>query len=250
MIFKKINTDLNAFLERDPAAPNKISVILLWPGFHAIVFYRLSHWFWKRKYTHFIARLLSGMGRFLTSVDIHPGAQIGEGFVIDHATGVVIGETAIIGDNVTLYHNVTLGGVSPSINSAAQVGVKRHPTIRDNVIIGSGASVLGDIIVDDNARIGANAVVTKNIPANTTAVGNPARIIGQAKDNDASDFRAYGINPDGLPDVTMQEIILIKQRLEVIEQASMKKTDEDHQNFSEAAPLQSDTNTDYIGDSK
>lgn len=250
MIFKKINTDLNAFLERDPAAPNKISVILLWPGFHAIVFYRLSHWFWKYKYTHFIARLLSGMGRFLTSVDIHPGAQIGEGFVIDHATGVVIGETAIIGDNVTLYHNVTLGGVAPSINSAAQVGVKRHPTIKDNVIIGSGASVLGDIIVNDNARIGANAVVTKNIPANATAVGNPARIIGDTKDSDIGDFRAYGINPNGLPDITMQEIILIKQRLEAIEEVSMKKTDKDHQNFSDPTTLQSDTKTDYIGDSK
>lgn len=250
MIFKKINTDLNAFLERDPAAPNKISVILLWPGFHAIVFYRLSHWFWKKKYTKFIARILSGMGRFLTSVDIHPGAQIGKGFVIDHATGVVIGETAIIGDNVTLYHNVTLGGVAPSINSAAQIGVKRHPTIKNNVVIGSGASILGDIIVNDNARIGANAVVTKNVPPNTTAVGNPARIIGQAKDNVASDFRAYGINPNGLPDITMQEIILIKQRLEAIEQASMKKIDDDHQNFSETQTLQSDTNIDYIGDSK
>ncbi|MFV0430814.1 MAG: serine O-acetyltransferase [Alphaproteobacteria bacterium] len=220
MIFKKINTDLNAFLERDPAAPNKFWVILLWPGFHAVMLYRVSHWFWQQKHLRWAGRILSAIAKFFTSVEIHPAAQIGAAFVIDHATGVVIGETAIIGDNVTLYHDVTLGGVSPSINSAAQVGIKRHPTILDNVIIGAGAAILGDITIGENVRIGANAVVTKNIPENVTVVGNPARIIGKCKKEAgeaAPNFQAYGMDPDGDPDVTMQEIAKIKERLEQLE---------------------------------
>lgn len=217
MFFKKINTDLNAFIKRDPAAPNKIWIIFLWPGFHAIFLYRLAHILWQYPLTRPLARILSGFSRFLTSVDIHPAAQIDEGFVIDHATGVVIGETAVIGKNVTLYHGVTLGGIAPSVNSAAQVGVKRHPTLEDDVIIGANASVLGDITIGKNAHIGANAVVTKPVEAYSTAVGNPSRIILKKRNKEECEFAAYGIDDQNIRDVTMEEIKLLKQRLSQLE---------------------------------
>ncbi len=218
MFFKKINTDLNAFIERDPAAPNKAWVILLWPGFHAVFLYRVSHILWQYPLTRPLARIISGFSRFLTSVDIHPAAFIEEGFVIDHATGVVIGETAIIGKNVTLYHGVTLGGVAPSVNSLSQVGVKRHPTLEEEVVVGANASILGDIIIGKNAQIGANTVVTQSIEAYATAVGNPARVIMKKQNKQACTFAAYGVNNQNIRDITMEEIENIKQKLKQLEE--------------------------------
>jgi len=149
---------------RDPAARSRIEVILAYPSLHALLIHRLAHAVWRRGW-RLLGRVLSNFGRFLTGIEIHPGATIGSRLFIDHGLGVVIGETAEVGDDVTMYHDVTLGGVLPSVNSASQIGVKRHPTIRDGVIIGSGAQVLGAVTVGEGARIGANAVVTKDVPA-------------------------------------------------------------------------------------
>ncbi len=217
MFFKKINMDLAAFMEKDPAAPHKFWVIMLWPGFHAILFYRISHMLWQSPLSRPFSRILSAFARFLTSVDIHPAAQIEEGFMIDHAIGVVIGETAVIGKNVTLYHGVTLGGVSPSVDSASQIGVKRHPTLRDNVIVGANAAILGDIIIGENAHIGANAVIVKPVEANTTVIGNPARVISKNRCSEEKDFAAYGLDNKNIRDITMEEIKAIKDRLNLIE---------------------------------
>lgn len=224
MVFKRLKADLDAFMERDPAARSQLEVALLYPGFHAIVSYRIAHWFWERDF-RFIGRLISQIGRMLTGIEIHPGATIGCCFVIDHGSGVVVGETAEIGNNVTLYHDVTLGGVAPSVDSAAQIGVKRHPTLGDGVIVGSGAQILGPITVGDNARVGANAVVTQDVPANVTAVGIPAKIIMPKDKSKAGEFRAYATTPDGVPDPMQQvldqmraEIARLQNRVDELEQ--------------------------------
>lgn len=154
--------------DSDPAARNALEIILLYPSVHALLFYRVSH-FLLKLHLKFLARLVSQIARFLTGIEIHPGAQIGKGLFIDHGMGVVIGETTIIGDNVTMYHQVTLGGTGKDHG-------KRHPTIGNNVVIGAGAKILGPITVGDNAKIGANSVVLKDVPANATAVGIPAEI--------------------------------------------------------------------------
>lgn len=167
--FKSIRYDLRNAVENDPAARNSFEVLILYPFIHAVINHRIAHFFYKKK-MFFTARLISQLGRFFTGIEIHPGAKIGKGLFIDHGMGVVIGETAEIGDNVTLYHGVTLGGTGKDTG-------KRHPTIGNNVIIGCGAKVLGPINVGDNAKIGGNAVVVKDVPPNTTAVGIPARII-------------------------------------------------------------------------
>lgn len=167
--FKLLAYDLKNAMKNDPAARNPIEVFLLYPCIHALIAYRISHFFYKKK-AFFIARLISQIARFFTGIEIHPGATIGKGLFIDHGMGVVIGETAEVGDNVTLYHGVTLGGTGKDTG-------KRHPTVGNNVVIGSGAKVLGPIVIEDNVKIGANSVVLKNVPANSTAVGIPARII-------------------------------------------------------------------------
>ena len=146
MFYKRFKEDIDAFIDRDPAARSRMEVILCYPGFLALLFYRASHWFWHREW-QLLARFISSIGRVITLIEIHPGASIGKRFVIDHGSAIVIGETSIIGDDVTLYQGVTLGGVSPSVNSHLQVNQKRHPTIANNVIIGSGAQVLGPIFV-------------------------------------------------------------------------------------------------------
>ena len=212
MVFKRLKTDLDAFLERDPAARSRFEVVILYQGFHAVVFYRVANWFWQAG-LQFIGRLISQFGRLFTGIEIHPGATIGCCFVIDHGAGVVIGETAEIGDNVTLYHDVTLGGVAPSVDSAAQVGTKRHPTLADGVIVGSGAQILGPIIVGDNARVGANAVVTSDVPANVTAVGIPARIILPRDKSKAGEFRAYATSPEGVPDPVQQVLDQLRNEI-------------------------------------
>src|SRR5690349_10829085 len=168
-MFATLRSDVKAVFERDPAARSVPEVIFCYPGLHAVWFHRLSHWLWVRK-RYFLGRFVSHLGRFFTGIEIHPGATIGKGFFIDHGMGIVIGETAEIGDNVTLYHGVTLGGVSWE-------KVKRHPTLQDNVVVGSGAKVLGPFTVGHNSKIGSNSVVVKEVPANSTVVGIPGRVV-------------------------------------------------------------------------
>ncbi len=197
--FETIRSDIAAIFARDPAVRSLAEVWLTYPGFHAILFHRVSHRLWRRRWFLF-ARLVSHMGRWLTGVEIHPGAAIGGGFFIDHGMGVVIGETAEIGNNVTIYHGVTLGGTSPAVNSAAQVDTKRHPTLKDGVIVGSGAQVLGPIVVGENARVGANSLVLKDVAPGATVVGNPARVLKTRRERGDSHFEAYGTSRDEVTD--------------------------------------------------
>ena len=166
-MFQRIKDDIKCYFERDPAARNGLEIVLCYPGFHATCIHRVAHWFWNKK-LYLIARLISHVGRFLTGIEIHPGAKIGKRFVIDHGMGIVIGETTEIGDDVTLYHGVTLGGTTWNKG-------KRHPTIKNNVVIGTGAKVLGNITIGENVRIGANSVVFRNVPDNSTVVGVPGK---------------------------------------------------------------------------
>ncbi len=183
-----MNSFLESIINRDPAAKSKLSVILTYPGVKAVFFHRIANFFSIAK-LDLIARIISQFSRFLTGIEIHPKAKIGENLFIDHGMGVVIGETSEIGNNVTIYHMVTLGGISPSINSDDQRDSKRHPTLMDNVVVGSGAQVLGPVIVGKNAKIGANAVVTKDVPENAVMVGIPAKNVGTATE----EFKPYGI---------------------------------------------------------
>ena len=186
-----MNEFLESIIKRDPAAKSKISVVLTYPGAKAIFMHRIANFFAVAKFD-LIARIISQFSRFITGIEIHPKAKIGKNLFIDHGMGVVIGETSIIGDNVTIYHNVTLGGISPSINSENQRETKRHPTLHDHVVVGSGAQVLGPIVVGKNAKIGANAVVTKDVPENGVMVGIPARNVGTATE----EFKPYGISDE------------------------------------------------------
>ena len=181
---------LQSIIDRDPAAKSKLSLILTYPGVKAIFFHRIANFFSVAKFD-LIARIISQFSRFLTGIEIHPGAKIGKNLFIDHGMGVVIGETSNIGNNVTIYHMATLGGIAPSINSDNQRNIKRHPTIENEVVIGSGAQVLGPVTVGRCAKIGANAVVTKDVPENAVMVGIPAKNVGIA-DNV---FKPYGIAP-------------------------------------------------------
>jgi serine O-acetyltransferase len=180
---------LDSIIKRDPAARNKVGVILTYPGVKSVFFHYIAHRLWNSK-MFLIARMISQFSRFLTGIEIHPAAKIGKNLFIDHGMGVVIGETSVIGDDVTIYHGVTLGGISPAENSKEQRDIKRHPTILNNVIIGSAAQVLGPVIIGRCARIGANTVVLKDVPEHATMVGNPAKNISTNKD---SSFRAYGV---------------------------------------------------------
>ena len=183
-----MNDYLQSIIDRDPAAKSKLSLVITYPGVKAVFFHRIANFFSIAK-LDLIARIISQFSRFLTGIEIHPRAKIGKNLFIDHGMGVVIGETSQIGDNVTIYHMVTLGGISPSINSNDQRGSKRHPTLMDNVVVGSGAQVLGPVVVGKNAKIGANAVVTKDVPENAVMVGIPAKNVGTATE----EFKPYGI---------------------------------------------------------
>jgi len=185
-----MNDFLQSVIDRDPAAKSKLSVVLTYPGVKAVFFHQIAHFFCVAKFDLF-ARIISQFSRFLTGIEIHPKAKIGKNLFIDHGMGVVIGETSEIGDNVTIYHSVTLGGISPSIDSDSQRDVKRHPTLKNNVVVGSGAQVLGPVVVGENAKIGANAVVTKNVPENAVMVGIPAKNVGTT----TKEFKPYGITP-------------------------------------------------------
>jgi len=179
-VFQHLREDFKAVFERDPAVRSVLEIIFCYPGFHAMLFHRLAHALWRRKF-YFLGRFTSHLGRFFTGIEIHPGATIGRGFFIDHGMGVVIGETAEIGDNCTLYHGVTLGGTSWAKE-------KRHPTLGNNVVIGSGAKILGPFKVGDNSKVGSNSVVVKEVPPNSTVVGVPGRVVmteGQPKEERA-----------------------------------------------------------------
>jgi serine O-acetyltransferase len=200
-MFKRLREDINTVFERDPAARSILEVLLCYPGLHAIWFHRLAHWLWNRNFK-LLARIISHFSRWLTGIEIHPGAKIGRRFFIDHGMGVVIGETTEIGNDVTLYHQVTLGGTSTKKG-------KRHPTIGNNVVIGAGAKVLGPVKVGDNCKIGANSVVIKDVPPNSTVVGIPGKVV-----------RREGIKPTRvdlehgkLPDPVMESL---KQVLDII----------------------------------
>ena len=181
---------LDSIKKRDPAAKSLLSIVLTYPGVKAVFFHQISNFFYKAGFD-LIARIVSQTIRFFTGVEIHPGAKIGKNLFIDHGMGVVIGETSEIGDNVTIYHAVTLGGSSPSIDSERQRHEKRHPTIGNDVVIGSGAQIIGPIKVGNNARIAANAVVVKDVPENATMVGIPAKAV---KLENKGSFRPYGVD--------------------------------------------------------
>ncbi|MBR5527707.1 MAG: serine O-acetyltransferase [Clostridia bacterium] len=204
-MFKNLIYDLDAIRERDPAARGRLEIFLLYSGFHAVIYHRIAHFFYKHN-MKFIARLISQNARFLTGVEIHPGATIGRGLLIDHGAGVVIGETAVVGDNCTIYQGVTLGGTGKDTG-------KRHPTIGNNVLIGSGAKVLGPFTVGNNVKIAAGAVVLNEIPDDCTAVGVPARIISRNKTAPARDC----LDQVHIPDPVAQEICKLRAEIEALE---------------------------------
>ena len=204
-MFDQLREDIRSIYARDPAARNTIELLLVYPGVHALIVHRASHWLWTAGFK-LTARALAHLGRMLTGIEIHPGATIGRRFFIDHGMGVVIGETAEIGDDVTLYHGVTLGGTSWAKG-------KRHPTVGNGVVIGAGAKVLGPIVVGPNARVGSNAVVVKDVPAGATVVGIPGRVAGASDPHEENrretarriGFDAYG-QPTGLNDPMAQAL--------------------------------------------
>ena len=181
---------LESIKKRDPAAKSILSIILTYPGVKAVFFHQISNFFYKAGFD-LIARIISQTVRFFTGIEIHPGAKLGKNLFIDHGMGVVIGETSEVGDNVTIYHAVTLGGSSPSIDSEKQRHEKRHPTIGHDVVIGSGAQIIGPVKVGNNSRIAANAVVVKDVPENATMVGIPAKAV---KLDNKGNFRPYGVD--------------------------------------------------------
>ena len=185
-----MNNFLETIKKRDPAAKSILSIVLTYPGVKAVFFHQISNFFHKAGFD-LVARIISQTVRFFTGIEIHPGAKIGKNLFIDHGMGVVIGETSEIGDNVTIYHAVTLGGSSPSIDSERQRHEKRHPTIGNEVVIGSGAQIIGPVIVGDRARIAANAVVVKDVPANATMIGIPAKAV---KLENKGNFKPYGVD--------------------------------------------------------
>lgn len=192
-MFGQLREDIRAVFDRDPAARSSWEVLTCYPGIHALIMHRLAHWLWRHR-LRWLARFSAHLSRMFTGIEIHPGATIGRRFFIDHGMGVVIGETAEIGDDVTLYHGVTLGGTSWARG-------KRHPTLANGVVVGAGAKVLGPITVGEGAKVGSNAVVTKPVPTGATAVGNPARVIdAQAREREAQaeklGFSAYAVARD------------------------------------------------------
>jgi len=205
MVFKALGEDIDSYMARDPAARSRLEVLLCYPGLHALFTFRLASWFWRRGF-RILGRLISHFGRFFTGIEIHPGATIGRRFFIDHGVGVVIGETAEIGDDVMIYHGVTLGGTS--LRSG-----KRHPTLKDGVIVGAGAQVLGPITVEAGARIGANAVVLKDVPPGVTMVGIPARMVMGDAARRTEGFCAYGLPEEELPDPVARTIDALRNQV-------------------------------------
>jgi serine O-acetyltransferase len=255
--------DIDSIFHRDPAARNFFEVLTNYPGLHAVWWHRIAHFLWEH-HVKTVARFVSTISRWLTGIEIHPGAQIGRRFFIDHGMGVVIGETAEIGDDVTMYHGVTLGGTTWNKG-------KRHPTLENGVVVGAGAKILGPIVVGVDARVGSNAVVTKDVPAGATVVGIPGRILQEGKvkkakkekeqaNNQKEGFNAYGV--DEMPDMTMrcigellEHISAMEQKMNVMGQAlnqlgvsdtgePLPKIDEAHFEEARSACKKSGTNND------
>ena len=222
--FSRLREDISIILERDPAARSSLEVLLCYPGLHALIFYRLGNFFWRRGWLR-IARLTSHLGRFITDIEIHPGATIGRRFFIDHGAGAVIGETAQIGDDVTLYHGVTLGGTSLKPG-------KRHPTLGNNVIVGAGAKVLGPIIIGDGARIGANAVVIRDVLPRATMVGIAAKPASKRSDKQGNPFHAYGTIDPETPDPVASAL---QEQAQLIKSLSVRLENLEHQRNREAS---------------
>ncbi|EGV30581.1 serine O-acetyltransferase [Thiorhodococcus drewsii AZ1] len=257
-MFARLNEDIRCVFDRDPAARNGFDVLTTYPGIHAVMAHRLSHWLWRRDFK-WLARVLSNFARLFTGIEIHPGAVIGRRFFIDHGMGVVIGETAVIGDDCTLYHGVTLGGTS------WQKG-KRHPTLGCDVVVGAGAKVLGPIDIGDGARIGSNAVVVKSVPAGATAVGVPGRIIesaGDAATQRRADtakrigFDAYGATRDAPDPVAnainrmLDHIHHMDRRMEAMSQALESQGIMQcfaHETDLDSMTMESATNADELDD--
>ena len=207
-MLKSIREDIQSVFDRDPAARSSLEIIFNYAGLHALWGHRISHRFWKAGW-HFIARTLSQLFRFLTGIEIHPGAQIGNRFFIDHGMGVVIGETAEVGDNVTIYHGVTLGGTSLTKG-------KRHPTVGNNVVIGAGAKILGDINIGENSRIGGNAVVVRSVPDNSVVVGVPGQNISRSEPESVKP--KHDLNHANMPDIIGKSVAQIMLRLDKLEE--------------------------------
>jgi len=218
-MFKSLRAEIDATIARDPAARGWLEVVLCYPGFQSMLFYRLANRLWRWR-LRLLGRWVSQWGRWFTGIEIHPGARIGRRFFIDHGMGVVIGETAEIGDDVTLYHGVTLGGVAPSVDSDRQRDHKRHPTLQDGVIVGSGAQVLGPITVGRDARVGANAVVTRDVPAAVTVVGIPAKVVApklrpaEGGGEEPQRFAAYGMPQGELSDPTARALEQLREEVQ------------------------------------
>lgn len=211
-MFKTLRNDIQVAIERDPAARNWLEVLLCYSGVHAIWGHRVTHWFWEHG-LKLIARWLAQINRFFTGIEIHPGARIGEGVFIDHGMGVVIGETAEIGKNVTLYHGVTLGGVS--LNKG-----KRHPTLEDGVVVGAGAQILGAITLGECSRVGANAVVVESVPRDSVVVGIPGKVVEHKAHKQSM---VPDLNHNKMPDAVGDSLANVIQRLEAIEKRYKQK---------------------------
>ncbi|MEW7980350.1 MAG: serine O-acetyltransferase [Candidatus Sedimenticola endophacoides] len=203
-----IREDIDCVFQRDPAAGSRLEIITTYPGVHAIMLYRFANWLWQRGWRYF-PRLISYIGRIWTSIDIHPGATIGRRFFIDHGAGVVIGETAEVGDDVTLYHGVTLGGVSWSKG-------KRHPTLGDHVVIGAGAKILGPITIGKHVRVGANSVVISPVPEGKSVVGIPGKIV-QTKSRAGDNLAGIDLNHHLIPDPVAEAIHCLLERIRLLE---------------------------------
>ena len=217
-MFRTVRQDIRSVFARDPAARSVAEVLLCYPGLHAIWFYHVSHWCWTHR-LYLLGRWISHLARLLTGIEIHPGATIGNEFFIDHGMGVVIGETAEIGDCVTLYHGVTLGGVSWRKE-------KRHPTLGNHVVVGVGAKVLGPIVIGDYSRIGANSVVVKDVPPNSVVVGVPGRISSQ-DGKKVRDPIHEDLHHDRLNDITMESVAQLSARIDLLEQALVDQQQDD-----------------------
>ena len=223
MNIKNFFKEIDSIIERDPAAGSRLGVIFLYPSFHVMFFYKIGNILWRYN-LKFLARLIMHFARIFTGIEIHPAAKIGSNFFMDHGLGIVIGETTEIGENVTIYQGVTLGGIMPSVESDLQRNQKRHPTVGNNVIIGSGAQILGAINIGDDARIGANSVVSRDVPANVTVAGVPAREFSRSAKKET--FKPYAVS-DSDADPREKALVSLLKKVENLEK-KIKKFESDN----------------------
>ena len=223
MNIKNFFKEIDSIIERDPAAGSRLGVIFLYPSFHVMLFYKIGNILWRYN-LKFLARLIMHFARIFTGIEIHPAAKIGSNFFMDHGLGIVIGETTEIGENVTIYQGVTLGGIMPSVESDLQRNQKRHPTVGNNVIIGSGAQILGAINIGDDARIGANSVVSRDVPANVTVAGVPAREFARSAKKET--FKPYAVS-DSDTDPREKALVSLLKKVENLEK-KIKKFESDN----------------------